>query len=283
MFSNVTRYLDASGNLFAVETEYQPNQFYSDRYSYSAYGKLESCSGDTIDTSVFTYDKFGRSVEVKNALNQSTCSTYDGFDQLIQTTDYDGNQTDYDYDPLGRVYHARTIFEKDGDTEYYSENWSYYDLYGNVIETAVTNNEPDKPSSTSTMKYEYDVMNRLIKTQRMIDSDNSLYTQYCYDSLGSIVKTFTGLSSPLTIIDKDHYTPNGDTSFSVTETVYDQYHNVSTYKDGLNKAEQYTYDFADRLLTSTSRNGVKTTYIYDNLGRPTSVSAGSITHELSKF
>lgn len=105
------------------------------------------------------------------------------------------------------------------------------------------------------MKYEYDVMNRLIKTQRVIDSNNSLYTQYCYDSLGSIVKTFTGLSSPLTIIDKDHYTPNGDTSFSVTETVYDQYHNVSTYKDGLNKAEQYTYDFADRLLTSTSRNG----------------------------
>ena len=280
-YSRVIEYLDASGNLFAVETEYQPNQFYSDRYSYSAYGKLESCSGDTIDTSVLTYDKFGRSVEVKNALNQSTYSTYDGFDQLIQTTDYNGNQTDYDYDPLGRVYHARTIFEKDGDTKYYSENWSYYDLYGNIVETAVTNNEPDKPSSTSTMKYEYDVMNRLIKTQRVIDSNNSLYTQYCYDSLGSIVKTFTGLSSPLTIIDKDHYTPNGDTSFSVTETVYDQYHNVSTYKDGLNREEQYTYDFADRLLTSTSRNGVKTTYIYDNLGRQTSVSAGSITHTIA--
>jgi YD repeat-containing protein len=59
-YSRIIKYTDAAGNLFAVQTEYQPNMYYLDRYQFSNYGILKTCEGDLIDTAIYNYDVFGR-------------------------------------------------------------------------------------------------------------------------------------------------------------------------------------------------------------------------------
>jgi hypothetical protein len=127
-------------------------------------------------------------------------------------------------------------------------------VYGNVIETRQANNKPGEAASENITRYDYDVMQNLIMTERVIDASNSLYTQYCYNDVGSLLKTFNGLKNPLTITNKDTYTVNGDMSFSTVEYVYDQYQNVTAYIDSLGNSETYQAT-SENLLKSWAVSG----------------------------
>ncbi|MDR1891517.1 MAG: S8 family serine peptidase [Oscillospiraceae bacterium] len=281
-YSRLVKYTDAAGNMFAVQTEYQPNMYYLDQYQFSDYGKALTCAGDLIDTVTYVYDVFGRVVETKNALNKSTRVELDGFGRVLTNYDEENNDTVYAYDALDRAYHVKTLFDVDpiSGAHQYAEKWTYYDVYGNVIESRQDNHKPGETASQSIARYSYDVMQNLTMTERVIDASNSLYTQYCYNSAGSLLKTFNGLKVPLTITDKDTYITNGDTIFSTVEYVYDQYQNVTAYIDSLGNPETYQYDFKNRLTSTITRKNQTIQTTYDALGRKTSISGGGITQQM---
>ncbi|MDQ9758613.1 hypothetical protein RFZ45_06695, partial [Acinetobacter baumannii] len=46
----------------------------------------------------------------------------------------------------------------------------------------------------------------LILTEDVVDDTHSRYSQYCYDNGGRLLKSFTGLTDPLTITSPNDYT-----------------------------------------------------------------------------
>ena len=266
-YSHKIEYEDAAGNLIAVETEYEPGKYYSDRYYYYSFGKLNYCQGDTIAKQTYQYDMAGRVIGITDANNQTVKMKYDTLDQLRQQQDAQGNITDYEYTRSGQIHRIQKQFITNGTTTYSTEQKNYFDAFGNVIQTKLANNKPGDPVSYKDTTYKYDVNGNVIQVAEKLSATESIYTQYCYNINGDIEKVFTGLKSPLTIVDKDNYTPSTDSDFSITEYSYDKNGNMVRYTDPLGKSEEYQYNFSNLMTGKTLRNGKSYSYTYDQLGR----------------
>ena len=271
--SHIIEYNDVGGNTIRIEQEYQPGQYYTDNYVYGNYNRLISTSGDTVETLNYIYDNLGRVIQIKDANNNSVYYTYNSQDQLIKQTDDNGAETKYYYTPHGINYRTDTLIDSIDGTNYYSKSISGFDVYGNIIQSKHNTNSPDEEETYSISNYSYDTNGRVIMTEDVIASSNSRYSQYCYDNGGNLIKSFTGLTSPLTISSPENYTSNGDDDYSVTSYEYDEFGNLIKYTDPLGKSETYEYSFSNVLLSKTLRNGKTINYTNDALGRCTQINA----------
>lgn len=272
--SHVIEYNDVGGNTIRVENEYEKDKYYIDSYTYDNYNRLVSTSGDTVDSLNYIYDDLGRVVQIKDADNNSVYYSYDSQNQIIKQSDDNGSEVLYYYTPHGVLYRTDTLVDTIDGTDYYSKSISAYDVHGNVVQSKQNSNKPGETEKFNISNYSYDTNGRVTMVEDIIDSSNSRYAQYCYDSSGNLIKSFTGLTSPLTITDSENYKANDDKEYSVVSYEYDEFGNQTKYTDPLGNSETYEYSFSNLLSKKTLRNGSTVNYSYDSAGRCLSKTAG---------
>ena len=277
-YTTKKEYMNASGNLCAVKTEYSPGQYYTDNYYYDNFNRIARCSGDTIDTQNYTYDNVGRIISVSDALNNTVTKEYDGFNRVTQTTDAIGAKTFYSYDALDRVIYEKQEIDDIGE-EKYAETWINFDVHGNLIEKKVKSNSLDSENSYQTIRYTYDVADNLIATEQPLNTGTSVFTQYVYDSLNTVRYIYTGLNGLLTL-DENGIPNETSSTYSVTEYQYDQYHNISKILSD-SKTESYNYDFIGNLISSQVTNSAPIYYTYDMLGRQLTKTSGNLVESVT--
>ncbi|MBQ8588855.1 MAG: RHS repeat protein, partial [Firmicutes bacterium] len=235
-----------------------------------------------------TYDHLGNLLTTQDAAGNTITNTYDWLGNLLTTTDAKGNVSSYSYDVLGRILTATTPIDasRNSIVKY------AYDPAGNVLfegQSSGTEMTNGSPSDYMISQYVYDSMNRIIRIYTGIDYWNAYspfsvnetvsmmrvdlpdvmtsdFTDYDYDLMGNLVSVETGKRI-------DGFQLQGEVS--TTLYTYDQFGNILTMTDPLEKMETYTYDLNGNVLTKTDRNGVTTTYTYDHRGRLTQEVIGS--------
>ena len=107
----------------------------------------------------------------------------DMLERTVKTTDALGNETNTTYDAMGRVSTVSGKIDGGDSVTAYT-----YDGNGNVIKESVTSNKPGETTAYRNTYYQYDSMNRLIKT----NTDEPGETLYEYGLSGNITKMTTG-------------------------------------------------------------------------------------------
>lgn len=273
--SHVSEYNDIGGNTVRTEQEYQTGKYYVDNFVYGNYNHLLSSSGDTVETAEYVYDDFGRVVEKKNADGNTVFYTYDTQDRVVEQRNQNGATIKEYYTPHGIKYKSSTLVDTIDVVDYYSNTIFGYDIYGNVVQSKQSINRPKDEEKYSVSKYSYDINNRLILTEDVVDDTHSRYSQYCYDNGGRLLKSFTGLTDPLTITSPNDYTANYDKDFSVVSYEYDDFGNQIKYTDAIGQSEKYEYTFSNLLSKKTLRNGTTYNYSYDSMGRCVKETVGN--------
>ena len=205
------------------------------KYTYDDFDRVTGVGYDNDEFPRFSYeyDSKGRAAFVKDATDGSTVRTgYDQTDRPNETEQRDGEgnlkyRTLIEYDKKNRV---KAFNEATADQSFKTEYT--YDADNRV--TKVRYNSSD----TSKVDYVYDKLNRI--TSRTVTNGTSAYaTQYAY-APGAVV-----------------YGENATTPLvsSITQ---------GEGENAMNFA--YTYDNRGN-ITSETRNGLTTTYVYDALGQ----------------
>jgi YD repeat-containing protein len=211
--------------------------------------------------------------------------TYNAAGWLLTTTNDLGHQTTNQYDQLGR-----TVATTDGEG-----NTTAYEYDGRGNQTAMIDAENVRTT------YQYDSLNRLVgvienDTGGGQTADSNVLTQYRYDALGNrtvitnalnVTATLTvydGLNRPIIVEDAlGHQTHIQYNALGHRTVMTDANGAVTTYQyDGLNRVVEtnyladgetvrYSYDAAGNRTAMTDTLGV-TTYIYDSLSRPITIT-----------
>ncbi len=235
---------------------------HTSRYAYDADGNLTSTSdpaGDTTSygydligrktsivdprgnapggtpisyTTTMTYDAFGDTTAVTDALGRVTTDQYDANQNLITATDPLGRQTIYGYDGNN---HRTSVQRPDGTILSTS-----YDPAGNVV---TRTDALGRSTITS-----YDALNRVSSVTDPLNRTTT--TQY--DSAGNIITT----TDPL-----GHQTVYG----------YDMANERTSVRHADGGIDQTRYDADGRVIAKTDPLSHTTTYAYDSLGHRTSV------------
>ena len=271
-------YFDEYGNLFKKEVG---GEFETYTFDYAGnVTTVKSARANAEDWSeVYTveYDIFGNVTQETDELGNTVRNEYDMLGRLLKAYDQNNYATEYLYDELGRVISICAPFEMKNRVVYYSEKQTWYDGNGNVIKERVATNAAGEAAEYSEVNYTYDSLNRLVMTE-VTDGDTSNYVQNYYDLRGNLLRTYTGLSSPLTITGLDNVTGE-DTAYAVTKYTYDELDRLLTSTDALNQVETNTYDIASGLLMSTTdRNGNTFIFTYNANGELLSKSLADGTN-----
>jgi YD repeat-containing protein len=209
----------------------------------------------------------------------------------ILETDPLGNETVYIRDPRMNVT-RKEIWEDQGGANLvlvYAEERTY-DTWGNVLTYTEAKGFPEERVTT----YAYDSLGRLtsITVPSVVDPLQNKVTSFTYDGSDNLLtRTEQGLlgnSTSFTYTTTFTYNGNGQvltvdgprTAVSdVTSHAYDPQGNLTTVTQPLNLVTTYSnFTLTGQPQTVTDPNGVPTTYVYDSLGRVTSVTiAGDTT------
>ncbi len=278
---------------------------HTSHFAYDTYGNLVSSSDALGNTTTHTYDLAGRmlttvrpqgNVGGGNPLNYTTTMTYDAFGDTTSVTDALGNRTTYTYDanrnltgvtnPRGftttYVYDAanqrtRTI-QADGSTTN-----TTYDGDGNAIA------QTDPRDHTAT--YAYDALNQLIGVTDPLSGT----TTYAYDLLGNRTSmtdargnvtqyTYDADNEPTKVTQADNsaitatYDADGnvisrtDAAGHTTTYTYDALNRLTTTTDPLHRTTTSSYDLAGNRIAVTDAQGRVTTYTYDAANRLTGIT-----------
>lgn len=276
-----TSYTDKSGN--TVKTEGLHDSVpYVTTFKYDYLGNLieeknaraNSEAWTNPYTSKIEYDYAGRVVKSININGDYNTIEYDALGRIIKTADIKSNKTDIpyytsnQYDNLGRLIISNTPFEEKNGTIYYNTLKNYYDRNGNVVLEKSSNNISGESESYTKKEYRYNSKNMLTTVALYNDGEAINYTQYYYDNVGNILRTYTGLSDPLTIAGLDNVVSGSDSIYSVTKNSFDHLGRLVSKIDPLGQNETYdSYDKNGNLLKKTDRNGYITTMTYDGLNR----------------
>jgi len=174
------------------------------------------------------YDSSNRVVKSKNALGQTSITTFNEIGKKSSIIDSNGNETRFEYNNVGR---ESAIYYPDGTEESYA-----YDLNGN--RTSHTNR------NGLTTYYEYDALDRLVKTISNDTVDSTLE----YDAVGKIIKSTDSMGN--------------STSYE-----YDAAGRKTKIIDPKGHVTQFTYNKHGNRLSMTDANGHQTKFEYDKLGR----------------
>jgi RHS repeat-associated protein len=230
------------------------NVYYGyDPRGLQTYARFDSASGQGITN---TYDGFGQLVSTTNDMGFAPLTLayqYDVGGNRIRITHPDGTYFTYDYDALDRV----TTIKANGAA---------------TIATIAYDNQGRRSGDTrsgASTSYGYDPVSRLASLSNdLVGTANDLTSTFAYNPASQIVSkkrwndayAFTGNVSiparPYTVNGLNQYTAAGSVSFT-----YDDNGNLTG--DGANT---YTYDVENRMVSVATVTGT-TTLIYDPLGR----------------
>jgi RHS repeat-associated protein len=294
-------------------------------FTYDTYGNKLSETNGLGKTTYYEYDDNGRCTKETDPLGHATRYTYSIRNQVVTVTDALGRVTTNTYFPAtGNLTSTEDTLHNFTRYEYNMNGqllWSKdaldhytryeYDAAGNVrTETdalgrvttytyaANGNKLTEKKTRTTasgqetiTTTYEYDKLNRLVKT---IFPDNTTartvyntigkvgvsidpldrQTVYEYDDQGRLTKTtYPDQNYESTTYDEEnHRLTSTDRAGHVTEYKYDEAGRLyKTIYPGMTLNET-VYNEADQVVSSSDANGVVTGYGYDDAGRRTSVT-----------
>ena len=215
-------------------------------YGYNAAGELSSVTDAAGNQTSYTYDAAGRKVSMTSprgnvsgadAANFTTNYGYDAQDDLIATSNPDGDLTSYSYDAIG---------DKTSDTDPNGNTTSYgYNARGEL--TSVT-----APGGAKTT-YTYDGND----DRSSVTNADKNTTQYGYDKDGNRTSATNALGK-------------------VTSFTYDADGNVLTKTDADGNTTTYTYDALSRLAKISYADGTPAvTYAYDADGNRVQLTDGT--------
>lgn len=212
----------------------------------------------------FAYDQMNRLVQTKKFEGGKVYETFNAYDpkgNRITATDISGNETQFEYDALGRIVKETLPPALDENKKiYYPEKKYTYDLFGNVTSYTDPKGQTEKAKYTikgkpyfkqypdgSKERFEYSLRGELTLK---VNKDGS-YTTYKYDYD----------SRPIEIL---FYNNQGQLLKSTVKE-YNAFHLIKE-KSSDGQVVIYSYDYAGR-LSETFQNNKRTTYSYDALGR----------------
>ena len=214
------------------------------------------------------YDLLGNVVSTTNALGDTTTYEYDALGRLMKETlpDPDGAGeplespvTTYKYDAGGNLVGVIDALENETNYE--------YDALGRLTKEILPDPDVVQGSNRPTTYYGYDVLGNLTAVTDALGSelgDPDHTTRYRYDALGRQTHVIDALCSDPTAAEPDH----------TVLTAYDAVGNVTSVTDQLGRTTDYEYDALGRLTKETlpdpddleGTNRPVTSYEYDALG-----------------
>jgi RHS repeat-associated protein len=268
-------------------------------------GLVVTSTNENGQISTFTYDSMGRVTDVKRPDNQHITYTYDDTNLIVQANSpvQGANQVvSKSYlDGLGRIIKTQLL---DASNNSYSIAETKYDTQGRAYETS----NPHNSTAQYWTETRLDALGRVVKTI-LPDSGHStttvaysLNTATTTDPAGKQSKAQAdGLGRMTAVFEPD--VANGNTLTQQTSYAYDLLNNLTLVTQG-GQTRTYIYDALGRLISSTTpeggmlcfgtrsgstcnadgydsynnllkrtdARGVVTTYGYDTLNRPTSLS-----------
>ncbi len=283
---HVTKYTyDSSGNLLvkslqdgattsytryptgAIKTMTNPNGNLTS-YVYDSSGNLTSQTSPLVEKITYTYDAAGRRATMVDARGNAsggnptahtTTYVYNALDELISTTNANGDVTMFGYDSVGN---RTSVTDPDNHTTSYG-----YDKANEL--TTVT---APGPATTS---YGYD--NNGNRTS-ILDADGNT-TNMSYDAANRLASVSTALGTNRYTYDGDgNRTSITDAVGATTTETYDAVNRLKTitYSDGT-PGVTYTYDADGNRLQMVDGSGT-TSYTYDTGNR-----LGTVTHGLAEY
>lgn len=221
--------------------------------SYDCVGNQETVVDGLGHGPVSFFDNLNRLERVVDAMGQPTEYEYDLVGNLLGVTDREGNRTKLDYDAANRRTTSTIWPDADGGP---AITVSTYDPTSNLKSLTDANG--------NTTSYDYDAADRLI-TETFADETTNRFT---YDGVGNMTTREDAMGE-------------GDQPGNITDYAYDDLHRLRerSYATGLVDAFDYdaggrmtradnnhshigyTYDCADRILTSTQTD-LPETYSY---------------------
>ncbi|MBX3415528.1 MAG: hypothetical protein KF708_22785 [Pirellulales bacterium] len=250
------------------------------RYEYDKLGNLTKVIDPRLNPTQFTYDRLGREIEEKDALNQISRTTYDNFGNVAKTDDRRGRSFSYEYDALNHLTHTRQWrYPGGGGTQILVGHVvTIFDANGNLLDEAVdvldvSNLDNVHSVATRHTYFGYDALDRRTS---VTDNDGKSWIT-TYDKAGNIIAetdplarrtefNYDALNRPTTRRIMD-----GANVFSTWTTTYDAAGNVQAETDPLAQATSYQYDRLDRAVRVTDPRGFVTVHQFDPFGNQTAL------------
>ncbi len=251
--------------------------YYTEGYTYTAFGDVQTQTARNGQQTVYTYDKQGRKlsesftgITVRNAANNGTVTlknsyTYNAFGNLLSKIEADGalttRTTTYTNDKLGRQQQTSQVVQTTTGATGSAMTQKTYDARGNVVAEKDANNN-------WTYSY-YDKQDRRIAS---VKADGS-YTTWTYDAVGNISQQTQYANKVQTI---GSATLSASSSIQLVSTAPTSGNVVYLLTDAANdRTTLYTYDKVGR-QTGTEIQNI-TTGVYNTASNQYQVSTGSIT------
>ncbi|MBP7746933.1 MAG: RHS repeat protein [Phycisphaerae bacterium] len=290
---------DAHGN--RLHTQHRIPSIVED-WEYNAYGQVtahtlpENGSGHRRRDEYTYYDtgaQYGyqqSTIVDAGGFALTTTYQYDVAGNAVRVTDPRGHDTQYVVNQLNQIVREISREIMDGSGVRYQRD-TYYDADDNVVRVDVQNIDDQgllQPNAYFTTLYDYEILNRLIRTSREVSDGLYAITEYGYDAnRNRTLERFgqaTSGSDPYNIVRTSYderdlvfreTRAEGHPSQSTAQTDYDGNGNVRATRRGIEDASPritlYTCDGYDRRTTQTDPMGNVTTWHYDANGNRISV------------
>ena len=219
-----------------------------------------------------------------NNLALTTTYEYDGVGNITRVIDPNGNDTQFIVNQLNQVVRSISREVTGGSGVRYKKE-TYYDENDNIIRVDIRDINDSgllQPDPNITTTYEYDILNRLIRTTAEVNSVHSTVTEYEYDDNSNRTLTrfgeATNSNDPNNVVRKRYderdmlfkvTRAEGDPNQSTTQYDYDGNGNVIKVHEGLEDTPRTTtsqYDGFDRLINIIDPMSNVTEYHYDPTG-----------------
>jgi RHS repeat-associated protein len=225
-------------------------------YSYDAAGQMTGVVDPMGNESSISYDPDGNVIGLTDAKGGQSSIAYNDMDRRESSTDALSRTQTLTYDKGGHVVEA---VDPNGAAEKMT-----YDELGRLVKTEYG---ATPLGAESTVEYEYDAANRLV---RLSDSEDGEYS-LSYDNFDHI----TDVEGPNGSVEYE-YDPDGRRTKMVPsegEPVSYEYDEAGRLTELSSPAAsvKYGYDAANRLTKLTLPNGIVKHYQYDAAGEPTAI------------
>ncbi|MCX6748477.1 MAG: hypothetical protein NT076_02635 [Candidatus Pacearchaeota archaeon] len=220
-------------------------------FSYGASGDyLYATLTDQDGLTVSSYaDKYGRIVKTVDQLGVESLYEYDAVGNLVKETDALGINRTYAYDNLGRL----------------TESWN---INSGAFTTSYDDNSQvvNVSDEASTVKYYYDNIGRLVKTESNSNNISYRYDDYDINNTGEFVYSLGKLTKAEDKASREYYFyDNKGLLRIVNVTIFAQ--GASDLLGEENYILNYSYDSAGRLISFVDMNGDELEYKYNKFGQ----------------
>jgi len=240
---------------FETQTRYDANNNVTHLSDANAVAGLQPVNAQ--NASVYReYDELNRLSLERDALNGETRYRYDLLGNMTSLTDAEGQVTTFIYDDLGRLTQTRDpVIETPADK---TDRILQYDEAGNVLLS--------EDRSGRQRRNTYDVLNRLIKTEYLLDNT---WEQFGYDDFGDLIQVSNNdVSYAYTYTSRHALASKTDSRLGkVMRWFYDGVGNVLLKVDYQGEPTHYQYNSANRLVAEKNAAYLQVSYHYDGAGR----------------